>query len=456
MSKIGIIGGGMMGLTLAQKLCGQGHDVSLFEKDKQLGGLATYHDYSKFFWDRFYHVILPCDKHLTNYLAEVGLGESIVWHNALTGFYVDREFYSLSNSLEFLRFPPLNLIQKVRLALTILCCARIKNWRRLEKIKVEDWLVKTCGRKTFEKLWKPLLLAKLGESYNRVSAVFIWTYMKRTFEAKETSSQKEQLGHVKGGYKTVLKRLETLILESGSRIHTDITVDRIEPNGRRGVTISTNRGDECFDKVVFTSPVNVLHKVASTDLVQIKENGNSVEYLGVVCMVLISREPLVPFYVVNIADERIPFTGVIGMSSVVDTEETAGFHITYLPKYTLSNDPWLQQPDDVIREEFLGGLRLMFPDFELKNIDSVHINRAFKVQPLPVLNYSDLIPQVQTKHKDFFVLNTSQFVNDTLNNNSVIRHVNEFLAKCGHLLGTAGYKQKVETPSFLTNSDKQQ
>jgi hypothetical protein len=59
----------------------------------------------------------------------------------------------------------------------------------------------------------------------------------------------------------------------------------------------------------------------------------------------------------------------------------------------------------------------------------VHINRAVKVQPLQVLNYSQLVPQVRTRHQDFFVLNTSQFVNNTLNNNEVIRSVDEFLER---------------------------
>jgi hypothetical protein len=45
---------------------------------------------------------------------------------------------------------------------------------------------------------------------------------------------------------------------------------------------------------------------------------------------------------------------------------------------------------------------------------------------LQVLGYSSLVPQVKTKHKDFYVLNTSQFVNATLNNNEVIGAVNRF------------------------------
>jgi hypothetical protein len=41
-------------------------------------------------------------------------------------------------------------------------------------------------------------------------------------------------------------------------------------------------------------------------------------------MALVTQKPLVPYYVVNIADERIPFTGVIGMSNVVAPEGPRG------------------------------------------------------------------------------------------------------------------------------------
>jgi hypothetical protein len=56
----------------------------------------------------------------------------------------------------------------------------------------------------------------------------------------------------------------------------------------------------------------------------------------------------------------------------------------------------------------------------------VHVNRAERVQPLQVLDYSRKVPAVTTRHGDFFVLNTAQFVNATLNNNEVIGAVNAF------------------------------
>jgi protoporphyrinogen oxidase len=426
--KIGIIGGGPMGLALAYRLSRRGHIVTVLEQEKQLGGLATYQDYGPFYWDRFYHVILPSDSYLISFLKEIGLGDQLRWSKTLTGFYVDQRFHSVSNSWEFLRFPLVSLWGKFRLALTILYCSRLRNWQRLEKITVEDWLIKTCGRTTYEKMWLPLLLAKLGESYRRVSAVFIWTYITRLFSARDASAQSsESLGYVSGGYKTVWNRLEQLILSAGGQIRTGVSVRHIRPCPEGGLWVEHGQSSERFEKVIFTGPVNVLQKITASQLLQVTNHSSTVEYLGVICMVLVTREPLCPYYIVNIADVRIPFTGVIGMTNVVAPAETAGRCLTYLPKYVLSDDPLFKRSDEELRALFFAGLGLMFPNLKPEDIEGVHINRAAKVQPLQVLGYSSLVPRVTTEHDDFFVLNTSQFVNGTLNNNEVIGSVDTFL-----------------------------
>ena len=105
-----------MGLALARRLSVQGHNVSVYESDKQLGGLATYHDFGAFIWDRFYHVILPTDTHLLDFLSDIGLREQVGWSTTQTGFFVDEQFHPLNNSMDFLRFPPLSLWSKFRLA----------------------------------------------------------------------------------------------------------------------------------------------------------------------------------------------------------------------------------------------------------------------------------------------------------------------------------------------------
>jgi protoporphyrinogen oxidase len=419
-----------MGLALAQRLTSLGNQVTVLERETQLGGLTTHHDFGGFTWDRFYHVILPTDSSLIGFLNDIGLGDRLRWRTTKTGFYVDEAFHPLNDALDFLRFPPLSLWHKARLAATILYAARIRDWQRLERISVEDWLIRVSGRATYDKLWKPLLLAKLGENYRRVSAVFIWSYITRMSSARERSAKKEQLGHVSGGYKAVFERLERVIQAAGGSIRREIAVRRIERRSAAALEVRTDRGDLEFDKVVFTGPVNVMRQVAAQDLVAVS-GGQDVEYLGVICMVLVTRKPLMPYYVLNIADDRVPFTGVIGMSNVVSTEETAGRHITYIPRYVLSTDPELKTSDDEIRTRFLDGVRRLFPSFDFADIESVHINRAVKVQPLQVLGYSKLVPQTATRDPDFFVLNTAQFVNSTLNNNSVVAAVDDFMAKHG-------------------------
>ncbi|MDZ7967040.1 MAG: NAD(P)/FAD-dependent oxidoreductase [Nostoc sp. DedSLP03] len=426
---IGIVGGGITGLVLAQRLSHQGHKVTVFDSNKQLGGLTTYHDYGLFIWDRFYHVILPSDTHLINFIRDIGLGDKLRWHRSLTGFYDNRKFYSISNTIEFLRFPLFGLLDKIRLAFTLLYGSRLNNWRRLEKILVEDWLLKLGGKNTYEKLWKPLLLSKLGENYKRISAVFIWAYIKRLFSARDSSLNKEQLGYVSGGYKTVFDHIEKLIYASGGHIHKGVAVEYIAPHPGGGMWVEYQAKKEHFDKVIFTGPVNILQQVAARELVKVADTTETVEYLGVICMVLITRKPLIPYYVVNIADKNIPFTGVIGMSNLVSLQETAGYHMTFLPKYILSTDLLLKQPDDELRPIFFQGIRLMFPELKADDIVAAHINRAIKVQPLQVLNYSSFVPKVSTENDDFFVVNTSQLVNDSVNNNAVVRQVDEFLKK---------------------------
>lgn len=117
------------------------------------------------------------------------------------------------------------------------------------------------------------------------------------------------------------------------------------------------------------------------------------------------------------------------MNTLVKPEYTGGHYMTYFPKYVLSTDPILKKSDEELTEWFMDGVRTMYPDLKEEEIVSVHMNRAFKVQPLQVLNYSEIVPQAETAHPDFYILNTSQFVNDTLNNNSVARHVKRFVEK---------------------------
>ena len=353
--KVGIIGGGLMGMTLAYKISRLGASVKVFERDSQLGGLSTHYDYGSFTWDKFYHVIVPTDDSLINLINEIGLGESLNWSRSLTGYYVKKSFYSLNSPREFLAFPLLNIWDKIRLAFTIFYGGRIDNWKKLEGIKVKDWLIRMGGRKNFNKFWEPLLLAKLGEHYKKVSAVFIWTYIRRLFKTREHPIEKDFMGYVTGGYKTVFDRLEKLVTKNNSSVLLNTSVKSIRPAEEGGIEVRYEDKTEYFDKVIFTAPLNILEQVTSPKLCEIVKDDACIEYLGVVCLALVTKKELTPFYVLNMGDVNSPFTGVIGISSLVNTDQTAGEYITFFPKYIPADHQFWRMTDEVLEEMFMKG-----------------------------------------------------------------------------------------------------
>ena len=183
-----VLGGGMLGMTIAHRLSQQGHSVTLLEGRPNLGGLADAWKVGDVTWDRHYHVTLLSDLFVRDLWKELGIESQMDWVETRTGFYTDGELHSMSNTLEFLKFPPLGLVDKLRLGGTIFWASRAKNWKNLEQKTVADWLTKLSGKRTFQKMWLPLLRAKLGECWRETSAAFIWATIARMYAARRSGS----------------------------------------------------------------------------------------------------------------------------------------------------------------------------------------------------------------------------------------------------------------------------
>jgi protoporphyrinogen oxidase len=131
--KVGIVGGGIMGISLGYFLSRQGAQVEIFETAPTLGGLAgpiQLEDGTTL--DRFYHTILSSDSHLRGLCAELGIAGRLRFHETRMGFYDQGDFYSMNNIVEFLRFPPLGWIDRFRLGLTVVNAQVVRDWRKLE------------------------------------------------------------------------------------------------------------------------------------------------------------------------------------------------------------------------------------------------------------------------------------------------------------------------------------
>lgn len=421
----GIVGGGMLGMTLALRLAQRGHSVTIFERADELGGLASAWRLGDVTWDRHYHVTLGSDRAVLALLDEIGLGDALEWGQTRTGCYTEGKLYSVSDVVEFLRFPPLSLIDKLRLGATIFYGSKISNWRRLETIPVERWLTRWSGRSTFTRFWLPLLRSKLGDNYTITSAAFIWSTIRRLYAARSEGMKVERFGYVSGGYARVLSRFADELRARGVKFELGTAVSSI---GRGDAGVEVRLSDDVahtFDRVAFTgaSPLAARLVDGLSDTERAKHEG--VQYQGIVCASLLLRRPLADYYVTNITDTWPPFTAVIEMSTLVDAERHLGGNaLVYLPRYTTASDPIVSATDDEVRERFLQALSRMYPHFTPDDVLAFRVSRVRYVFPLPTLDYSQGLPSMTTTVPGVFVVNSAHIVNGTLNVNETVQLAN--------------------------------
>ena len=428
-TKFAIAGGGMLGLTLAMRMAKQGHDVTLIEAAPTLGGLASVWNIGDVTFDKHYHVTLLSDSRLRNLVSEIGLEDEMTWVETKTGFYTNDKLYSMSDTAEFLKFPPLKLIEKLRLGGTIFYASKIRNWKRLEKTKVADWLRRWSGKGTFEKIWQPLLKAKLGESYKKTSAAFIWAHINRMYKARRSGLKKEMFGYVKGGYSTIINRLVEVLNELKVDVRTGHPIEKIqkEEDGRFAISFK-DQPEQRFDKVIMTTPNSILSRVCVDLGEEEKSRFNQVEYLGIVCASVLLKQPLSPYYVTNITDDWVPMTAVIEMTTIVDPVELNGHTLVYLPKYVPAEHDLFDKSDEEIRESFLSALDRMYSHFDREDVIDFKISRVRSVMAIPTLGYSKLLPPMKSSVEGLYVVNSSYILKGNLNVNESITIAEDAIA----------------------------
>jgi protoporphyrinogen oxidase len=409
-------------MTLALRLAQQGKAVTLFEGAPSLGGLASAWQLGDVVWDRHYHVTLSSDNYLRALLRELGLESEIQWATTQTGFYVDSKLYSLSNTLEFLKFPVLSLVDKVRLGATIFYASRIKDSSALEKTPVTKWLERWSGRNVVDKIWLPLLRAKLGDSYRETSAAFIWASIARMYAARRGGAKTELFGYVPRGYARIIQHFAKTLQGAGVRMRLGQPVRQITSSRSGEVRIDLQNGaSEAFDQAVVTAASPLAAQFCPQLTAAEKTQLNHIKYQGIICASALMKKPLSRFYITNVTDPTVPFTAVIEMTALVPSETFGGRSLIYLPKYVASDAPEFGLTDEQVKRSFLDALERMYPQFERDDVLCFQISRVKHLLPIPTLNYSQNLPGISTSIPGVHIVNSTQILNGTLNVNETVQ-----------------------------------
>ena len=384
-SSLAVIGGGVAGLSAARAAAFSGRfDVTLFEARSGLGGMCATFEWKGGVFDRFYHVLLPRDRETLELFRALGLEPSIYWRPVKSGYFIDGRIRPLSSVLDFVRFPRLNPLDKIRLGAGTVSTRFVRKPEGPDRRDAESWLIRRFGKSVYGKIWLPLLQSKFGRDAGKMSALFIWASLDR-LAGNRTKSGGERMGYWRGGCSALAEAAARRLPSWGVRTRTGLAVSRIRPReGNSGFDLETAAGLMRFDAVIAAVPLTSLAEIVEPGFFfpDFQSRLSRLFDLGIINVPLLLKHRLSADYVINILDSGFPFTGIIETSNVIAEDDRAGLHIVHLPRYVTPSDPFAALDDAAVIKGSIQSLRRIFPGLADRDILQAAVFREKRVQPL--------------------------------------------------------------------------
>jgi protoporphyrinogen oxidase len=417
--RIGIVGGGVLGATLALRLTQAGADVTLLERSPTLGGLAGAMDFDGHRVDRFYHVIVPSDERMLALSEELGLTDEITFSPVGVGFFADGKMHPFNGLADFARFPVLSPWGRARLAWFVLQCQLRRSYEGLEDVPLKKWLTKHCGKKVVEKIWKPLLDSRFDSSHDELPATYLWARTNRMRSARKSGEKGEVMGCMRGGHERLITAAANRAAELGAEIRLGAGVEGLVMEGDRVAGVRVDGELERFDLTIATLQPPALQRLLPMGLHNLLD-AYPQRFLGCVCLVLKMKKSLLPYYSVNIT-EPTPITTVVETTHVVGTEHTDGHHLAYLPKYCERSAPEFTEGDQSIYDRFTAMYKRLAPEFSHDDVVAWTVQRAPLVEPVHAMGTSPRVAPVWPGVDGLALASASQIYPRLLNGDSVVR-----------------------------------
>ncbi len=358
--KVAIIGGGIGGLVSGYELSKKGYKVTVFEKEKEIGGLLSEFKIAGQNLEKTYHHIFKTDKEIINLIEELGLKNKLKWHKSSVALFYNNNFYPFLGVIDLLKFRELDLLSKFRLGMVYLLLKFDKNWKKYEGITASEWMQKWVGKKAYKVIWKPLLSGKFHNYDDKVSMAWLWARI-HTRGGSKNEKNEEVLGYLDGGFGKIINKLKEKIKIINKEI---INIKELEKN---------------FDLIIDTRPAK------------------GVDYLGAVNLVFSSKQSLSNYYWHNINDLNSPFLVMVQHTNLMGNKDYSGKNIYYLGTYVPQNHKYFECSDKEIEKEFFDYLKKIKPEFDEKQIEEKKIFKFKNAQHIVTKKYQ--IPKYQISNK---------------------------------------------------------
>ncbi|MCR4328960.1 MAG: FAD-dependent oxidoreductase [Candidatus Roizmanbacteria bacterium] len=408
--KVAILGAGFAGLTAANELIKQGHEVHIFEKSEQSGGAAG--GFKRPGWDWYvdyaYHHWFTSDHAILNLCKEIGFTKNMVLHPiTATAYPIDAETinqdtnteqlfeefigtnvrsYKLDSPIDLLKFDRISPVDRLRTGIML---ALLKFGPALDTYHTTaayTFLKQWMGTRSWEVLWEPLFKHKFDKYQKDINTMFFWARTKRT----------AALAYPEGGYQELANHFSGLLQQHGVKFHykseilelrkSSDTKPRFILKGSELLRFGTSM---TFDAVVSTLPSPVLLKIEKDVLPEMYHKQlTKIQYLGAQTVIYETKKPVLPHtYWLSIALPQSPWMVAVQHTNFVHPRYFNNHHILYMATYTnkpLSENIWKKECPDILWQR------------------SVFIPYA---QPLYTTEYYKYMPQTTTPVPGLYIAN---------------------------------------------------
>jgi len=402
--RVAIIGAGIGGMSAAYDLVRAGCQVDIFEAEGRVGGLAAGFKDPTWDWsvEEYYHHWFASDNHVLGLIKELGWQDRVVFRRPITAVFHEGRFFPLDSPMAVLTFPGIPFFGRVRLGMVIAYLKYIARWKPLEKVTADAWMRAWVGNRTYKALWEPLLVGKFGPYSGEVNMAWMWARFK---------ARTPRLGTFEGGFQAFMSDFADQLRSEGVQIHLNTPIYEITPRVEGGLRIALSAKNVEVDQCLVTSSPAILAILAPTLPPSYLERLLAMKSIGAVALIMALKQQLSEegIYWHNLPKEGgFPFLSLVEHTNFVSPEHFGGDHIVYCGDYLDPHHEYFSLTKEELLQRFLPALKLFNQNFSNDWIRETWLFRTPYAQPVPPVNHSNSIPDIQTPIEDLWFASMSQ------------------------------------------------
>ena len=393
-----ILGGGALGLHAAYRLATAGHSVMVFEQEATAGGLAAGFRVGDNWLEKFYHHLFKTDTTAIKLIEELGLGDRLEWSHPRTVCLIDGKFQQLDSPLTLLKFAPLRIDERLRVA-AVGALLKLSGSGPYEGKTAEPWLRRWMGKRAYGMVFEPLFEAKFGALHDQIALPWFWA----RFHDRTT-----YLGYLRGGFQLLYERLVERISQAGGKVLLGTRVEGAQPLDDGRWEVRTSQGTWTFDRVISTLPTRLTCRLIPALPDDYRARYDWGQAYGAQCLILALDRQVTDSYWINPCDPGYPFTSLVEHTNYRPPSEYGGRHLFYLGNYRPMDDPLFKKSKEEVISEFLPHLKRIEPSFSTEWITESWLFQAPFAQPIVTTDYRQHIPPLRSPLNGLWIANMFQ------------------------------------------------